>query len=282
MPRMGDSVAATFNNGSPTGTANAAANLNSDMDGTTKSDNTFEINSNKVLTVGRMSSATYLDNSTDENTMVAILPMLREGMVRSHARAVEIMCLGGTGANGTATASTANNAVASSGGFGIMAAAPSTPTAVSGSSDTLDPDDIIVGRGLMKKYGMDPAKLILVVGFIAYNDLLKSADFADITQVGSELAQKVTGTVGTLFGTPVIVSDLVGLNPANNVGTNICACLYNVDNFIRPRMRGVSIETEYQVANQRNALVASQTLGFDQLFDGSTALGVPAVNFRYT
>ena len=38
-----------------------------------------------------------------------------------------------------------------------------------------------------------------------------------------------------------------------------------------PRLRGVTIESDYDVANQRTVLVASQRLGFIDLIDGATS-----------
>jgi hypothetical protein len=39
-----------------------------------------------------------------------------------------------------------------------------------------------------------------------------------------------------------------------------------------PRLRGVTIESDYEVANQRRVLVASQRIGFTDLIDGSTSI----------
>ena len=41
-----------------------------------------------------------------------------------------------------------------------------------------------------------------------------------------------------------------------------------------PRLRGVTIESDYDVANQRRVLVASQRLGFDDIIGGSDAVVV--------
>ena len=48
------------------------------------------------------------------------------------------------------------------------------------------------------------------------------------------------------------------------------------ENYVIPRLKGVSIETDYNVAQQRTAIVASQSLGFEQLYDGTTG-NEPAV-----
>ena len=42
-------------------------------------------------------------------------------------------------------------------------------------------------------------------------------------------------------------------------------------NYVMPRLRGVTIESDYEVANQRRVLVASQRLGFIDLIDGATS-----------
>ena len=39
-----------------------------------------------------------------------------------------------------------------------------------------------------------------------------------------------------------------------------------------PRLRGVTIESDYEVANQRRVLVASQRIGFSDLIDASDSV----------
>ena len=38
-----------------------------------------------------------------------------------------------------------------------------------------------------------------------------------------------------------------------------------------PRLRGVTLESDYEVANQRRVIVASQRIGFDDLIAGATS-----------
>ena len=52
---------------------------------------------------------------------------------------------------------------------------------------------------------------------------------------------------------------------AGGAATSTAAVAVNVNNFIIPRLRGVNVETDYEVANQRTAIVASQALGFAEL-----------------
>ena len=99
--------------------------------------------------------------------------------------------------------------------------------------------------------------------------------------MGTELATKVTGVIGSIFAIPVVVSDEAGLGNDKTSATLPCAVLVNHRNFVIPRLRGVNIETEYQVGNQRTALVASQSLGFESLFAGSAAHGKPSQTIAY-
>jgi hypothetical protein len=133
----------------------------------------------------------------------------------------------------------------------------------------------------MKSYGLDPSKLVIIASFAAYNDLLASSDFADITDVGSELATKVTGTVGTIFATPVVVT--TGLAEAKDAGSPTPTVLIAYrDNFVIPRLKGVSIETDYEVGNQRTVVVATQSLGFNGLVAGNATKGYPVAGITYT
>ena len=52
---------------------------------------------------------------------------------------------------------------------------------------------------------------------------------------------------------------------------NSHAIAVNPRNFVLPRLRGVTVESDYEVANQRRVLVASQRIGFTDLIDGATS-----------
>jgi hypothetical protein len=42
-------------------------------------------------------------------------------------------------------------------------------------------------------------------------------------------------------------------------------------NYVIPRLRGVTVEQDYQVMDQRRVIVASQSLGFEQIVAGAGA-----------
>jgi HK97 family phage prohead protease len=220
-----------------------------------------------TLKAFRLISSTLMDNHVDEEILVNLMPMLVESVARAHARAVDDAIL-----NHDESGSDEFNGLTKIAGNNIF------DTSVSASNLTgtsVDAADFLGARKLMGKYGMVPNELIYVVSQKRYYDLIADAGFADITDVGSDVATKLTGQVGSIFGTPVIVSDNFGAE-----ADNACVGLaVNVRNFAIPRLRGVNVEQDYEVMNQRNVIVATQSLGFNQLVqDTATDVSVVRLN----
>ena len=118
----------------------------------------------------------------------------------------------------------------------------------------------------MGKYGMNPADVTFIVNTQEYYSLLQDAEFQDVNLVG-DLATKLSGEIGSVFGSKVIVCDEFK-TPAVS---KFYACAVYTKNYVMPRLRGVTIESDYEVANQRRVLVASQRLGFTDMIDASTS-----------
>ena len=210
-----------------------------------------------VLKAFRLISQTYMDNEVDEAILINLMPMLVESVARSHARSVDAALL---------------NAVTGTEGFnGLIATAGSNTTTVLNNTASADiavtSAEFLEARKLMGKYGMMPEDLVYVVSQARYYDLISDTGFADITDVGSDVATKITGQVGAIYGTPVIVSDNF---PTEADGASVGLAV-NVRNFVIPRLRGVAVEQDYEVANQRRVIVATQSLGFNQLVSDTSA-----------
>ena len=225
-----------------------------------------------ILKATRLVSTTFMDNNIDEEVLVNLMPMLVEGVARAHARAVDDAILNGT-AGGTQGF---NGLEALSGSVKVDAL---DANATGGSDTAVTAAEFLAARKLMGKYGMNPSDLVYIVSQARYYDLLADAQFADITDVGSDLATKITGTVGAIYGTPVIVSDQLEGDGADGGAVGYAV---NVKNHVIPRLRGVSIEQDYEVMNQRNVIVASQSLGFNQLRANNGTTDVSVVALRRT
>ena len=211
---------------------------------------------NNVLNTERLAAGTYIDNDVDETSLVSFLPMITSALARSHAIATDKAILYGT-AGVTAGIAGGNG---NDKGTGFRATTSATTAQLDGTTP-FGTSMLEVARASMGKYAVNPSDIVYIVSIDAYYDILaEDGDFRTVDKAGSDVAANINGMMGTLFGSPVIVS--AELAPAN-IGT--CALVINTGRFVIGRLRGVNIETDYEVGKQRNVLVASQALGFKAL-----------------
>jgi len=211
---------------------------------------------NNVLNTERLAAGTYIDNDVDETSLVSFLPMITSALARSHAIATDKAILYGT-AGVTAGIAGGNG---NDKGTGFRATTSATNAQLDGTTP-FGTSMLEVARASMGKYAVNPSDIVYIVSIDAYYDILaEDGDFRTVDKAGSDVAANINGMMGTLFGSPVIVS--AELAPAN-IGT--CALVINTGRFVIGRLRGVNIETDYEVGKQRNVLVASQALGFKAL-----------------
>ena len=215
----------------------------------------------RTLSTKKLISQSYLGNETEEDAIMPILPLIRESIIRSHARGIENALLLGNHADGVY-----GTGGAAFEGLVTMAGANKTQSGTAFASESLTASMLLNARKKMGKWGMNPKDVVYIVNSTEYFNLLSDAEFQDVNLVGN-MATKLSGEIGEVFGSKVIVCD-EWATPA--VG-KFFACAVNVRNFVMPRLRGVTIESDYEVANQRRVLVASQRLGFTDLIDASTA-----------
>jgi len=219
----------------------------------------------RSLSTKKLISQTFLGNETEEDAIMPILPLIRESMVRSHARAIEnAILLGddGDGAFGTSGASFE--------GLCHLAANDSNTTQPSGTfaaTDAVTAADLLGLRKSMGKYGVNPSEVVYIVSQDVYYDLLSDAEFQDVNLVG-DMATKLNGEIGQVFGSRVLICDEF----AAKAHSKFNAVAVYPRNYVMPRLRGVTIESDYEVANQRRVLVASQRIGFLDLIDGADSV----------
>ena len=204
-----------------------------------------------ILNAYRLISSSFMDNDVDEQVLINLMPMIVESVARAHAKAVESAVLNGGGSI------TGLDGVAATHGVTLDISDAAKLTA----------DILLDMRQGMGKYGLNPSELAYVVSQNSYYDLLDDAKFQTIDEVGSDMAVRVVGTVGAVYGTPVVVSDQFAAEAA---GIPAAFAVYT-RNYVMPRLRGVTVEQDYEVMNQRRVIVASQSLGFEEIVAGAGA-----------
>ncbi len=217
----------------------------------------------RTLSTKKLISQSYLGNETEEDAIMPILPLIRESMVRSHARAIENAILAGDDADGAF-----GTGGASFEGLLHLARNDSdfTQSSTAFASDSVTAAELLSMRKNMGKYGINPSEVVYIVSQRTYFELLEDAEFQDANLVG-DMATKLNGEIGQVFGSRVLLCDEF----ATPAVSKFAAIAVYPRNYVIPRLRGVTIESDYEVANQRRVLVASQRLGFTDLIDGVTS-----------
>jgi HK97 family phage prohead protease len=224
----------------------------------------------KEITLNAYKVATneYLNYEEEEDSLLIIMPIVRDAMVRRLARAVDRAYLLGVGSGADPVKGIANFDATS-------AVNVSIGTANTGAS-------IANLRSLRKDlgaWGLDPAELVYVVSTEVYYDLLDDTAFQTMAQVGP-MATLLTGQVGSIGNTPVLVSAEfpTKASGANTATTNIGALCFAPGNFLAGNQRGLRFDTQELVESQRRVLVASLRTGMTRV---TTNLGDSVSTLRW-
>lgn len=214
-----------------------------------------------ILNSYKVATNEYLAYEEEEDSMIALMPIVRDGMVRRVARAVDRAYLRGAGSGSDPVK-----------GVGVYDAS---------SAVTLDISDNAVAtvatlRALRKDlgvWGLDPAEIVYVVSTEVYYNLLDDTTFQTMDKVGPQ-ATLLTGQIGVVANSPVLVSGEFEDRAAGAMGA-IC---FAPANFVAGNQRGLRVDTDSLVETQRRVMVASLRTGLTQI---STNYGAGVSTLRY-
>lgn len=216
----------------------------------------------------KLATAEYLAYEEEEDSLLMLLPIVRDAMVRRTARSIDKAFLLGAGSGGDPVK-----------GLAVWAGTSSTVAAV---ATKVTVANLISLRKDLGALGLDPASVTFFVNTDVYYDLLQDTTFQTMNQVGPQ-ATLLTGQIGQIGGSPVLVSgELPAKFSAANTAsttTNIGAVALYSPNFIVGNQRGLRFDTQELVETQRRILVASMRTGLMQI---SSNLGAGVAALRYT
>lgn len=221
-----------------------------------------QVHQMKEITLNAYKVATneYTAYEEQEDSLIAIMPVIRDAMVRRVARAVDRAFLRGAGAG----ADPVKGVVASDVSSSVTQAVSAVAT-------------VATMRALRKDlgvWGLDPAEVVYIVSQDVYYDLLDDSVFQTMNQVGVQ-ATLLTGQIGSIGNSPVIVSGEFADKADGEAGAIAIAPA----NFIVGNQRGLRIDTQELVETQRRVMVASLRTGMVQT-TSNYGSGVSAM--RYT
>lgn len=217
----------------------------------------------KEITLNAYKVATneYVAFEEEEDALLAIMPVIRDAMVRRVARAVDKAFSLGAGSGADPVR-------------GLAAYdASSTVTLDISNGDKLGVTALRAARRDLGAWGLDPAEIIYVVSTECYYDLLDDANFQTMDKVGPQ-ATFLTGQIGTIANSPVLVSAEFNSKAAGEVA----ALCYAPGNFLVGNQRGLRVDTDDLVETQRRVMVASLRTGLTQVTTNHGA-GVSAIRY---
>ena len=201
----------------------------------------------------------------NEDSIISLMPIIRDAVVRRMANASDIALLRGqaTGdadpiAGLTKIAATDTNVLGTADQLSI------------GSSDKLTISALAKLRRKLGQWGLSPMDVVYVVGTEGYFDLLDDPDFKTVDLVGNANATILNGQIGSVLGSPVIVSTSF---EAPAIG-KVAALAMNKANFLVGNFRSLMSERDYITEDQRTVLVSSRRFGFMQTIAGKAVASV--------
>lgn len=223
-----------------------------------------------------------------EDSVVSILPYLRQRIVRALAFAEEYAILNGDTTGTRDNTDQAGNTIGANSnikawdGYREILADIGQGVAIDAAGAFLtDGTHLLRIRASMGKYGINPSDLVWVTGPRGFNKMLQLTNIRTLDKFGTN-AVLFTGQLGSIFGMPVIVSEWMredlngsgvsGGASSGNTDTTIVAV--NRRAFAIGDRRMLTLKSEEVIDTDQIKLVATQRLDFKGLYPTSeTTIG---------
>lgn len=228
-----------------------------------------------TFSTGKHSAYTMASIESLEDSIVETLPWISDQLARAHATALEHAIISGDTTSALDSTMAAGDQDAIFDGLREKTITDFT-SATKDIAALADPSDTAELRKLMGKYGVDPTNLAYIVPFNLYYNWMKNAEFTSIDKVGP-LATLLTGTVGMVAGSPVLVSQEFpqNLNAAGVIdGVTTTKHAYLCVNragwrLVRQRDLIVRVDDVSRIEFDQVKLVASRRVGFKSVYADS-------------
>ena len=217
----------------------------------------------QVLIAYKLATREYIGYEEEEDSIVALAPIINDAVVRRMARASDLSFLRGTGVLTTASFDPI---------LGLESrGANTTDVFIAGSAGweaNFTENDILAMRRNLRLYGLDSSELTLIASHDLYYALIGLADFKNVNTYGPK-ATVHTGEVGSIFGVKVIVSQQFD-NAAITAGTTgtTLGIMVRASNFIKGELRGIMTEADRDIINQKRVIVSSRRFAFNDIITG--------------
>lgn len=223
----------------------------------------------QVLIAYKLATREYIGYEEEEDSIVALSPIISDAVVRRMARASDLSFLRGAGV----LTSASFDPILGLEGRG----ANTTDVTVAGGAaweSNFTEDSIATMRRNLGIYGLDSSRLTLLCSHDLYYAIMTLADFKTVNTYGPK-ATVHTGEVGSIFGVKVLVSQMFN-NAAITTGTvgTTLGIMVRADNFVRGELRGIMTEADRDIINQKRVIVSSRRFAFNDIITGEATVNL--------
>lgn len=218
-----------------------------------------------TLNAYKLATREYMAFEEEEDSLIVLLPIIRDAMLRRVAKSVDKAFLVGAGSGADPVK-----------GLAAYDAVSAVTSAVANKATVANMTAL---RRDLGAWGLNPAEVTYIVSTDVYYDLLEDDNFRSMDKVDAA-ATLITGQIGSIANSPVLVSAELPSKAAGATGalTNVGAIAVNTGNFIVGNQRGMRVDSQDLVEAQQRVLVASLRTGMTQLTTNN-GMGVSA--FRW-
>jgi len=211
------------------------------------------------ITAHKLATKELLGYEEEDDSLIALVPLIRDASIRRMAKSSDkALLIGSAGVSaGTGEGLYPFEGIAE---IGINDANTTQIAGTLASPTAVDVTILQAMRRSMGVHGHNPNDLVYVVNHDVYYDLLEDTDFRTMDLVGDK-ATILTGQVGAVAGTPVIVSG--EFETAADTAAAVCV---NMSNYLKGEYKGLRVERERSVEFQTNLLVVTRRFGMIELF----------------
>jgi HK97 family phage major capsid protein/HK97 family phage prohead protease len=251
-------------------------------------DNSEKFPASDVSTLGLTFTARKLvarvlcSEEITEDSIVAVLPILKNNLAKSLAGAVDDVII-----NGDRTAThqdydinllTAKHRQKSITGLRALCAAGAKYDITTGTTG-FAATDLRAVRALMGKYAVNPADCVHIMSISGYIQALNFTEVATVDKFGAE-ATWLKGYLTALDGMPITVSEYVrqdlgaaGVNAAS-ANTYTISILVNKNCYLIGDRRTPTVKVKEEIETDQQILVISQRLDFQPLYAAASNYAV--------
>lgn len=250
-----------------------------------------------TLDAKKIGSLVYFSEEITEDSIIPVVPFLKDSMARSMAFAQENAVIngqltaaidtGGTGFGGASNPPAASDVRKAFDGYRYKAQAAAKVDIsgwTTGGTYAQGASYLRQMRAKMGKYGVDPGNLAYVTSISGYHQMLGITEVLRLNEYGPN-ATILSGELGKFDNIPIIVSEFVPEN-ANTLGvvdgvttSKTMIMLVHTPSFLFGDRRAITVKTWDIPQDDNHLLVCHQRLDFKSVYD-ATANYIVALGYN--